>query len=104
MTMKKSLSLVIFASLVLLGSPPASSAKPLSDEEAQQIAKEAYIYGYPMVDHYKVMFVYYLYSNNPEYKGSLNAVYNTARVYTPDDKTVQTPNSDTTANTVPSTR
>jgi hypothetical protein len=71
------------------------AADEVSPSEARAIAKEAYIYGYPMVDHYKVMFAYYLYPNNPEYKGSLNAVYNTARVFTPDDKAIQTPNSDT---------
>ena len=32
---------------------------------------------------------------NPEYKGPWNQIHNIPRVYTPDDKAVQTPNSDT---------
>jgi hypothetical protein len=45
--MTKWLSLFIFA-LGLLEASAAPSAKPVSDKEAQQIAKEAYIYGVPM--------------------------------------------------------
>ena len=33
--------------------------------------------------------------NSPEFKTSWNRIYNNARVYTPDDKAIQTPNSDT---------
>jgi hypothetical protein len=32
---------------------------------------------------------------NPEFKASWNSLSNTARVYTPDDTAIQTPNSDT---------
>ena len=38
---------------------------------------------------------YFVDRENPEYKTSWNQLLNTPRVYTPDDKTVQTPNSDT---------
>lgn len=71
-------------------SPPASAQQELSD-----IAKEAYIYGYPMVDNYRVQYSYFVDAKSPEYKGPWNQIHNTARVFTPDDKTIQTPNSDT---------
>ena len=41
------------------------------------------------------MYSYFVNKEDPEYKGGWNEIHNTARVYTPDDKTIQTPNSDT---------
>lgn len=67
----------------------------LSAEEARAIAKDAYVYGFPLVDSYRIQYAYFVDKNNPEYKGAWNELHNTARVYTPDDKAVQTPNSDT---------
>jgi hypothetical protein len=63
--------------------------------EARTIAKEAYIYGSPMVDSYRVTYAYFVARGNPEYKGPFNQIRNFARLMTPDDKAVQTPNSDT---------
>ena len=59
------------------------------------IAKEAYIYGYPMVDSYRIEYGYFVDKQDPEYKGPWNEIHNTPRVYTPADKAIQTPNSDT---------
>jgi len=92
---EKSLSLVIFASLALLASPPVSSAKPLSDKEARQIAKEAYIYGVPMVTVYSTLYEFSVDKGNPQYKGPFNSILNVARVFTPEDTAFVTPNSDT---------
>ena len=60
-----------------------------------RIAKEAYIYGYPLVDNYRINHSYFVDRKSPEFKAPWNAINNTARVYTPDDKAIQTPNSDT---------
>jgi hypothetical protein len=62
---------------------------------ARAIAKEAYVYGEPMVDNYRVQFAYWVDRTNPEYKGGFNQVWNSARLFTPEDKAIQTPNSDT---------
>jgi hypothetical protein len=67
----------------------------LTPAEVRTIAKEAYIYGFPLVDNYRIQYSYFVDQNNPEYKGPFNRVHNTARVYTPEDKAVQSPNSDT---------
>ena len=77
--------------------PPSteSSAAAVTPEQARAIAKEAYIYGFPMVDNYRVQYHYFVDKQDPEYKGGWNEIHNTARVYTPDDTTIQTPNSDT---------
>jgi hypothetical protein len=67
----------------------------LDPAEIRAIAKEAYIYGSPMVDSYRVTFAYFVATGNPEYKGPFNQIRNFARLMTPADKAVQTPNSDT---------
>ena len=67
----------------------------LTADEAREIAKEAYIYGYPLVMNYKTLYAYTLDKNNPEYKGEFNVKSCEARVYTPEDKAIVTPNSDT---------
>jgi hypothetical protein len=63
--------------------------------DARAAAKEAYIYGYPMVDSYRIQHAYFVDTRNPEYKGPWNQLRNFSRVFTPEDKAVQTPNSDT---------
>jgi hypothetical protein len=75
-------------------SPPPSPAA-VTPEQARAIAKEAYIYGFPIVDNYRVQYSYFVNKQDPEYKGGWNEIHNTARVYTPEDTAIQTPNSDT---------
>ena len=76
-------------------SAPSASGGPVTPEQARAIAKDAYIYGYPMVDSYRIQNAYFINPNSPEYKGSWNTVHSVARVFTPADTTIQTPNSDT---------
>jgi hypothetical protein len=63
--------------------------------QARVIAKEAYIYGFPMVDNYRIQYAYFVDTESPDYKAPWNTLRNLPRVYTPEDKAVQTPNSDT---------
>jgi hypothetical protein len=63
--------------------------------EARAIAKEAYIYGFPMVDNLRVQYAYFTDKKDPDYKAPYNTLFNIPRVFTPDDKAIQTPNSDT---------
>jgi hypothetical protein len=63
--------------------------------EVRAIAKEAYIYGFPMVDGYRIMYAYFVDNGNPDFKAPWNQLKNIPRVYTPEDTAVQTPNSDT---------
>ena len=86
-------TLVIIVVCLVLNS--CSKKVAVTPEEARQIAKEAYIYGFPMVDNYRIMYAYSIDKNNPEYKAPWNQIKNIPRVYTPEDKAVQTPNSDT---------
>jgi hypothetical protein len=74
---------------------PASAQTSVTPTEARAIAKEAYIYGFPMVDSYRIQHAYFVDTKNPEYKAPWNHLINTPRVYTPADTAIQTPNSDT---------
>src|SRR2546430_11620492 len=67
----------------------------VSPAEARAIAKEAYVYGFPIVDNYRVQHAYWMDKTNPEYKGPFNEIWNSSRLFTPADKAIQTPNSDT---------
>jgi hypothetical protein len=81
--------------LPLAGALPVEGAESMLPGRARALAKEAYIYGFPLVDGYRVQHAYYVDTSNKEYKGGWNRIHNTARVYTPADVAVQTPNSDT---------
>jgi hypothetical protein len=67
----------------------------LAKGEAKAIAEEAFVYGFPMVMNYGVMYETYIDKSSSQYKCPLNQLYNTARVFTPKDTAVVTPNSDT---------
>src|SRR5579863_5461764 len=69
------------------------AAIPPTDVTA--IAEEAFIYGFPMVMSYGVCYDYFIDKTASAYKAPFNQIYNTARVYTPEDTTIVTPNSDT---------
>lgn len=87
----------LFAGVLALGqgqswaaAPPAASA-----DEARAIAQEAHIYGFPMVDGYRVMYTYCEDRENPEFKAPWNQLRNIPRVFTSDDRAIVAPNSDT---------
>ena len=59
------------------------------------LAKEAFIYGYPTVDLYNILYQYVADPAAPEYKAPLNAIYNARHLATPRDKAVVAMNCDT---------
>ena len=79
---------------------PVASQDAVSAAEARAIAKEAYIYGFPMVDGYRIQYAYFVDRKNPEFKAPWNQIRNMPRVFTPNDKVVQIPNSDTPYSTL----
>lgn len=86
-------SKAVLLTLAIHMSPSGASA--LTPDEARAITKEAYIYGFSLVDHYRVQYTYFQDQQHPEYKAPWNTLNNTARIYTPDDKAYPTPNADT---------
>ncbi len=85
-------AVVLFAPAAFATAQVQPSVTPA---EARTIAKDAYVYGFPLVDHYRVQYDYFVDSNGPEFKAPWNHIANIPRVFTPADKAVQTPNSDT---------
>jgi hypothetical protein len=92
--MKKTAPLISLCSIILLCTA-CSPETDVTPDEAREIAREAYIYGFPTVVNYKTMYLYTLNEQSPEYKGPLNFVGCDARLLTPEDKAVVTPNADT---------
>jgi hypothetical protein len=83
------------ASVGALAFATTARAADVTPAEARAIAKEAYIYGYPMVDGYRVQYAYFLDRQNPEFKAPWNQIRNISRVFTPEDTAIVSPNSDT---------
>jgi len=83
------------ASVGALAFTTTALAADVTPAEARAIAKEAYIYGYPMVDGYRVQYAYVVDRQNPEFKAPWNQIRNISRVFTPEDTAIVSPNSDT---------
>ena len=73
----------------------AQTGAGITPAEARIIAKEAYTYGFPLVDSYRIQYDYFVDSKGPEFKAPWGQIANTPRVYTPADTAIQTPNADT---------
>ena len=61
-------------------------AADVTPAEARVIAKEAYIYGEPIVDNYRVQYAYFVDTKSPEYKAPWNHIWNGERLFSPEDK------------------
>lgn len=66
-----------------------------ANETIRSTAKDAYLYGFPMVEGYKTLHAQALEQGGPNYKAPFNHIGNTAKVFTPKDTAIVTPNSDT---------
>jgi hypothetical protein len=86
--------LALMIGALAMTSAPAT-AEQLTPAEARAIAKEATIYGFPLVDNYRVQYSYFVDRGGDQFKAPWNILVNNARVYTPADTAIQTPNSDT---------
>jgi hypothetical protein len=67
----------------------------LSSAQIRATAKEAYIYGFPVVTNYQTLYKQAVDKSSPDYRAPFNTIASLANVATPDDKFVVTPNSDT---------
>ncbi|MFO0880001.1 MAG: DUF1254 domain-containing protein [Gemmataceae bacterium] len=93
----RNLTTLLACSLLLawLTTTPAMAQEKLDKGEARAVAEEAFVYAFPLVMNYGVMYETFIDKSSSQYKCSFNQLYNTARVYTPKDTAVVTPNSDT---------
>ncbi|WP_199193294.1 DUF1254 domain-containing protein [Blastopirellula marina] len=92
--MKKTAVVILLCVLGMIFPRTSVTAQDQSPDDTA-IAEEAFIYGFPMVMNYAVMYEYFIDTTSDQYKCPFNEIYNTARVYTPADTSVVTPNSDT---------
>ncbi len=67
----------------------------ISPEEAKQIAEEAYIFAYPMLDNYKMMFAQAIYKQSPAYEAPFNQFKYLSILRGPEYTTIVRPNNDT---------
>jgi len=92
--MKKICSMVLI-SLVVATSCFAATESTLSPKEAKRIAEEAYIYAYPMIDHYKMMFAMAIYKESGAYDAPFNTLKSNSALLGPEYTTIVRPNNDT---------
>ena len=92
--MKK--NLIIFIGLIIgIFTSCNQKQETLTPEQAKQIAEEAYIYAFPMLDHYKMMFALAIYPESGAYEGPFNTIINKSVLLGPEYTTIVRPNNDT---------
>lgn len=64
-------------------------------DDRKALIDAAYVYLYPMVKNYLTLYQYAVDKGGAQYKAPFNEISNVARVYTPEDTAIITPNSDT---------
>ena len=95
-----SVLLFVFAAMTLTAWGPAQAQTTggqngLTPDETRQISKDAFIYGFPLVDNYLTMYKQAIDTNGRAYEAPFNTVARSKGVATPEDTFVVTPNSDT---------
>lgn len=86
---------VLFFAVLCHDCQETHASEPLAPGEVWKIAEEAIIYGYPLIANYTVMNESFRDRTAAGGDVPLNKIENVARVFTPDDTRVVTPNSDT---------
>jgi hypothetical protein len=56
----------------------AGSIDELPIDSVRALAKDAYIYAFPMADAYRIEYAYFIDKTNPEYKTEINQLKNIA--------------------------
>jgi hypothetical protein len=67
----------------------------MTANEARSLAREAYIYAFPVVESYKTLYKQAIDTDSPDFKAPLNQIGHATGVATPDDTQFVTPNTDT---------
>ncbi|WP_313954075.1 DUF1254 domain-containing protein [Accumulibacter sp.] len=86
---------VAMAMVSSVGSASLAAQEKGDLAEIRAVVEEAYLYGLPMVVGYKVMHDFFIDPKSGQFKAPINQLHNEARVFTPRDTAISTPNSDT---------
>ncbi|MCP8899503.1 DUF1254 domain-containing protein [Gilvimarinus xylanilyticus] len=89
----RNLSLTLILCTFFSAGTCADTSK-LTPTEARQLAEEAYIYGFGIVENYKALFGMSIAKQSPAYSGFNNYLHG-RKLYDPDYTTVVSPNNDT---------
>jgi hypothetical protein len=93
------LALLVAACTSNAADDAAGTSVSLTPDQVRAIAKDAYIYGFPMVDDYRLQYSFFVDQHGAAYKGDWNQVHSAAQVYGPTD-TIATVNSDVAYSTL----
>jgi len=85
----------VVAMVMSFGVACTSSTPDITPDEAKAIVEEAYIYAFPMLDNYKMLFVQAVWENSPAYEAPFNQLKNKAVLLGPEYTTIVRPNNDT---------
>jgi hypothetical protein len=94
-TQKSILRKIRWFVIIGLISSSCSQQNQLTPEQAKQIAEEAYIYAYPMLDHYKMMFAMAIHPESGAYEAPFNILINKSTLLGPEHTVIVRPNNDT---------
>src|SRR5215510_5840265 len=89
------LAVVAIAIVTLTGATPCAAQEQRAIGALKAIAEEAYLYGFPMIVGYDVLYKWFIDRDSGQFKAPINQLHNEARVFTPKDTGISTPNSDT---------
>jgi len=97
--MRRGASLVSLAALtttlILAGCGAGGGGDSITPEEVRSITEEAYIFSFPILDSYKMLFAQALYPDSGAFEGPLNVLKHTAELLGPDYTLIVRPNNDT---------
>ncbi len=88
-------SLVFLALIFTSCGDSAKKENTVTTEQAKQIAEDAYIYAYPMIEHYKMIFVTAIYKESEAYTGPFNIMTHNSTLLGPEYTAIVRPNNDT---------
>ena len=91
----KKLKIITLSLLTFVSFWGCKDQKALTPTEAKSIAEEAYIFAYPMLEHYKTMFAMAMYDKSGAYVAPFNVFFNRTSLTGPKDTIVVRPNNDT---------
>jgi len=74
--------------------PCVAQEKP-AEGDVKAVAEEAFVYGFPLVMNYGAIYESFIDKSSSQYRCPINQLHNMARIFTPKDTAVVTPNSDT---------
>ncbi|MDT8283331.1 MAG: DUF1254 domain-containing protein [Gammaproteobacteria bacterium] len=89
------IAVITLTALLSMSTTQSMAEQTPNIDELKATAEEAYLYGFPMLVGYDVMYKFFIDRNSGQFKAPINQINNEARVFTPKDTGVSTPNSDT---------